>query len=54
MGNCYITEGAQLSVLWWPGGPGGGGGESLAQEGRGICTLIVNSYCCTAENNTTL
>ena len=29
-------------------------GRREAQEGRGICVLVADSLCCTAETNTTL
>ena len=37
------------ALEWWDGG---GGKE--AQEGGHICMHMADSYCCTAEINTTL
>ena len=41
--------------MTWKGKMGVGvGGKLEAQEGGDICICITDSFCCTAETNTTL
>ena len=51
MGSCNPEK--QLSRTQGPQ-RGGMGGRREAQEGEDICIHIADSYCCTAETNTTL
>ena len=52
MGSCCVTQGAQLSALWWPRGVHEGGGGREAREGRHLCIAIADSHCRTTATNT--
>ena len=48
----FIVDGdSDLRVYENQGKEEWNGGGREAQEGEDICTLIANSYCCTAETN---
>ena len=53
MGSCYIIQGAQLSVLWWPRRVGWERGWDGGPGGRDICIHIADSLYFTAKANTT-
>ena len=53
MGGSCIAQRAQVGALSSRGVGWGRGGRE-AQEGGDICIHIADSYCCTAETNTTL
>ena len=51
MGACCVTQGAQLSVLWWPRWMGQGGDGREVQEEGGICIHMADSLHGAAETN---